>query len=113
MKFVVNWLACVAAVFLMSNILPDRVSYNGYVGLLAAGTLIWLIYIVVRPILRIISLPITILTLGLFSLILNTLMVMLADSLLVTVSFGGFWPSFLIALLVSIFQMVLNSIFKS
>lgn len=112
MKTIVNWLSCVAAILIMANIMPDRVTYSGYTGLLAAGTLIWLINAIVRPFLRLISLPITIMTLGLFSLVLNTLMVMLADSLLTTVSFGGFWPSFLIALLVSVIQVVLGGIIK-
>lgn len=112
MKLLMKWLSCIAAIAIMVGILPDRVRYSDSIGLLTAGTLIWLINALVRPILRLISLPITIMTLGLFSLVLNTLMVMLADSLLTTVSFGGFWPSFLLALLVSAIQVVLGGLVK-
>lgn len=111
-KLFVKWISCIAAILIMAEIMPGRVRYSDYVGLVTAGTLIWLINTIVRPFLRIISLPITILTLGLFTLILNTLMVMLADALLNTVSFGGFWPSFLLALLVSAIQMVLMRLFR-
>lgn len=112
MKILVNWLSCIAAILVLSYLLPGKVHYDGTLALVAAGTLLWLINALVRPILRIIALPITILTLGLFSLVLNTLMVMLADNLLPTVSFGGFWSSFLLAILVSVIQVVLNGIFK-
>jgi putative membrane protein len=112
MKLIVNWISCMAAILLMAYLMPTRVRYDGYLAIVAAGTLLWLINTLVRPILRIISFPITILTLGLFSLILNTLMVMLADFLMPTVTFGGFWPSFVLAILVSIIQMVLNLVFK-
>lgn len=112
MKIFVKWVSCIAAILIMAYIMPGRVRYSDYTGLVIAGTLIWLINTVVRPILRIISFPITILTLGLFSLVLNTLMVMLADSLIDSVTFGGFWSSFLLALLVSAIQMVLVRLFR-
>jgi hypothetical protein len=68
MKLIVNWISCMAAILLMAYLMPTRVRYDGYLAIVAAGTLLWLINTLVRPILRIISFPITILTLGLFSL---------------------------------------------
>jgi len=112
MKVFVKWLSCIVAILVIGYLLPDKIHYEGTVAVVAAGTLLWLINTIVRPVLRLIALPITILTLGLFSLILNTLMVMLADALLPTVSFGGFWPSLLLALLVSVLQMVLGKVMK-
>jgi putative membrane protein len=112
MRIVINLLACIAAIFLLDAILPAQVTYDGIVAVLTAGVILWLINTLVRPVLKLLTLPLTVLTFGLFSLILNTLLVMLADYLLPGISFGGFWPSFLLALLVSLVQVALNKIFQ-
>jgi putative membrane protein len=112
MRIIINLLACIAAIFLLDAILPAKVSYDGMLAVVTAGVILWLVNTLVRPVLRLLTLPLTLLTLGLFSLVLNTLLVMLVDSLLPGISFGGFWPSFLLALLVSLVQVVLNKIFQ-
>jgi putative membrane protein len=111
-KIIVKLLACVAAVFLMGQIMPRQIHYDGIAALLITGVILWLINLLIRPILKLIALPLTLLTLGLFSLVINTLMVMLADVLIPGTDFGGFWPSFLIALAVSVLEVVLGKIFK-
>lgn len=112
MKIVVNLLACIAAIFLVGYILPDQVQYANISVVLASGAILWLINTLIRPILKLIALPLTVLTLGLFSLVLNTLMVMLTDYLVPGISFGGFMPSLLLALMVSILQVILSKVFK-
>ena len=112
MKIIVKLLACIAAVFLMSLIMPRQIHYDGIIVLFITGAILWLINLVIRPILKLIALPLTLLTLGLFSLVINTLMVMLTDALIPGTDFGGFWPCLLIALAVSILEVVLGKIFK-
>jgi putative membrane protein len=112
MKIAVNLIACIAAIFLLSAILPDQVKYDGIAVVLAAGALLWLFNLLLRPILKLITLPLNLITLGLFSLVLNTLLVMLADTLVPAISFGGFLPSLLLSLVVSILQLVLGKSFK-
>ena len=112
MRFVINLLACIAAIFLLQAILPGRVTYGSITDVLVAGAILWLINTLIRPVLRLITLPLTILTFGLFSLVLNTLLVILADYLIPGISFGGFWPSFLLALIVSVLQVVLRRLFR-
>lgn len=112
MKHMINLVACVVAIFLLSYILPNQISIASYPALLAAGLLLWLVNTFIQPVLKILSLPVTILTLGLFSLVISASMVMLTDSLIAGVSFGGFWPSLILALTVSVLQVVLNKIFE-
>lgn len=112
MKIVINLAACIGAIFLMSYIMPDHIVYETPVVVIVTGTILWLINSLVRPIIKLITLPLTILTLGLFSLIVNTLMVMLTDALVSGINLGGFWPSFALAIVVSLLQVILSRIFK-
>jgi putative membrane protein len=62
---------------------------------------------IVKPILFVITIPITILTLGLFYFVLNALMILLADYLLKDFAVDGFWWALLFSLLLSIVTSVL------
>ena len=112
MKVFAHLLACIAAIFLMQLILPNQVHYDSSTAAVLAGVVLWLINLLVRPIIKLVALPITLVTLGLFSLVINTLMVMLADLLVEAVTLGGFGPSFLLAILVSLLHVILKKSFK-
>ncbi len=72
-------------------------------------SVIWgLINAVLKPILIILTLPINMLTLGLFTLVINALMVMLAAWLVPGVMISGFWTAVLFSLLVSIFSAMFS-----
>jgi len=63
---------------------------------------------IIRPILIILTLPINILTLGLFTLIINTFMFWLAASFVKGFGAAGFWPAFFAALIYSVISMIIN-----
>lgn len=63
---------------------------------------------VVRPILSLITCPAYILTLGLFTLIMNVIILWLTQQLTGLVTWGGFWPMFWAGIIVSIVSFVLN-----
>ncbi|MEA4890488.1 MAG: phage holin family protein [Clostridiaceae bacterium] len=111
MKTLIHLASCIGAIFLLQALLPQDVHYANVTVALTTGVILWLINILIRPIIKVITLPITLLTLGLFSLVINTLMVMLADYLVDAISFGGFLPSFFLALMVSVLQVVLSGLF--
>jgi len=67
--------------------------------ILGGALVLTLLNILIRPLLLLVLLPINILTLGIFSLLVNTWMVMLADKLVPGMVVGGFWNALLIALL--------------
>ena len=68
---------------------------------------------VLRPIILLFTLPLTILTLGLFTLVVNGVMFYLAASLIGGFSVSGFGAAFIAALLYSIFSFALNMIFRT
>lgn len=103
MKYIIRWMICVITVIATAGIFPGGViSYNGVASLIALGSVIWLVNLVIRPVIQLISLPITLLTVGIFSLIVNAFMVSIADTLLVNVKITSFWISLFIALVISI-----------
>ena len=80
---------------------------NFYVALVSALVLAF-INAIIRPILIILTLPINILTLGLFTLVLNALIFWFIASFVRGFSVIGFWSAFWAALVYSIFSMILN-----
>jgi len=79
---------------------------DGPKDLLLAGLLLGIANAVVRPIAIILTLPMTLLTLGLFLLVINAGMVALVAWLLPGMHVAGFWPAFWTAIIVSLVSMV-------
>ena len=110
MKAVLKWFICVAVFFLAWWIFPDLVRSNGYISLVVAGTVLWLVNMGLRPVLKFLSFPITFVTLGLFGLVINALMVELAAFVVPGMSIeglGGFLVSAVMAIMVSVMNVVL------
>ncbi|MBS1548254.1 MAG: phage holin family protein [Bacteroidetes bacterium] len=67
----------------------------------------------VKPIFKIIGFPITIITLGFFSLVINTIITLMADYFVDGMTIDGFWWAFFFSIGLSFFSSILNSIFVS
>jgi putative membrane protein len=105
LRIVVNTLA----IMLAASILPG-IRVEGVVPALVGGLLLGLVNAVVRPVLIVLTLPITLLTLGLFLLVLNGLCFWLVASLVRGFSVAGFWPAFFGALLVTIVSWIMTAL---
>jgi putative membrane protein len=90
----------------------DGVSLTGAETLIAAAVLLAVVNTYVRPVLLVLTLPVTILTLGLFTLVINALMLRLVAWLLPAFHVGGFWTAFGAALVISILSAFLNWFLK-
>ena len=98
-----KWVVCVVVLAAFAGLMPHYVQLpGGVISLLAAGTVLWLANLVVRPVLQIFSLPITLATLGIFYLIVNGAMVALADALIPGIHITHFWVCILAALAISV-----------
>jgi putative membrane protein len=103
MKLLLKWIICFGALLIVSAIFPYRfVVYGGMMTLAAAATVLWLINLALRPILQILALPITIVTLGLFSLVVNAALVSLTDILIPAIQIRGFGTALFIALIIAV-----------
>ena len=107
LKVIANMVAfyCAAQIFPAIHLdSPDVVIW--------AGLILGIVNLVIRPLVFLITLPVNFLTLGIFTLILNTWMVMLTDKILAGLQIPGFLIAFVTALIISACNMVFQ-IFES
>lgn len=101
MGFVIQLLLSAVVVFLLSWLLPG-VEVAGYGTAVLVALVIALLQMIVKPILVVLTLPITILTLGLFLLVINALLILLADAIVPGFSVANFWWAILFSILLSL-----------
>lgn len=114
MKFILNWivstLAIVISAYLINLIWPASVTISSVWVALIAALVLGIINALVRPVMVVLTLPITALTLGLFIFVINALMVLLAAWIVPGFGIAGFWMALLFSLVLSIVGGVLHKI---
>jgi putative membrane protein len=110
--FIIRWLILSAAVWVAAE-LVGGIHLEGWESTLLVGLILGLLNAIVRPILVLISLPLTVITLGLFLLVLNTAMLGLTAWIAgkfddIQFAIDGFWPAFFGALIISVVSWVLG-----
>jgi len=113
-RFLVRWLVAAIALYVAVLLVPG-ISYDGSWETLAGMALVFgFVNAVVRPILAILTCPLQLLTLGLFSLVLNAAMLLLAAELARGLGIGfyveSFGAAFVGALLVGVVTLVMNGL---
>ena len=115
-KFVIRWVINVIALYAAIWIVPGIDFEGKWTGVLWLALIIGLLNALVRPLLKFLTCPLIILTLGIFTLLINTFLFWLAGIVGTNFHVGfivdGFWPAFLGGLVVSIVSVVLTAIFK-
>ncbi len=106
--FLIRAAVVALGLWLASQIVP-RVEIRSVGSLVAAALLLGVVNAVVRPILVILTFPITLLTLGLFLLVINGLMIELVSHFLSGFVVLGLWPATLCAVVVGITSWVMSS----
>jgi len=108
MNFIINLLISALVVFGLANILPG-VSISGYGSAIIVAIVIGLLTAFVRPILGILTLPINILTLGLFSFVITAIIILLASTLMGdSFHVDGFWYALLFGVVLGIVNSVVG-----
>ena len=113
MKFIVQLIISTLAVLITSYLLPgvEIRDSNFFTALIVAAVLSFL-NAVVKPVMIILTIPITFVTLGLFLLVINALIIMLAAKLVDGFHVNGFWWALLFSLILSMVTSILESIGK-
>ena len=109
MGFIIKVLITAVAVYLAAYLLPGVDNKDVKTTILVALVLA-LLNTFIKPILIILTIPITILTLGLFLLIINALMVKWAAGLVSGFEVDGWWSALLVSLIVSVVSYILNGL---
>jgi|SRR3989338_4755165 len=111
MHSILQYLGTVAAVALTVNLVPGISYAGGWITILLIAVVWSVIVIVIRPVLRILTLPITIITFGLFSLVLNALLFYAMAWIVPGFVVAGFWSAFLGAVVLSILTWLIHQLF--
>lgn len=106
--FLLRVVANALAIFLAATIVPG-IEIRGVLTALGAGLVLGLVNAVVRPILVILTLPLTLVTLGLFLFVLNGLCLLLTSLLVKGFEVHGFWAAVFGALIVSVVSWLLTA----
>lgn len=107
MRLILHWLVNAAALYAATQLIPG-VQVAGTRELFIAALVIGLVNAIIRPILRFLTFPITVLTLGLFYFVLNGLMLYLAAALTPGFDIGGIVTAILGAIVMGIVATVLH-----
>lgn len=111
MNFLIRIIITALVAFGLSYLL-DGVHINAFTTALILALVLAVLNALVKPILVILTLPITILTLGLFLLVINALIIMLGDRFIDGFKVDGFWWALLFSILLSVVSSILYSVGK-
>ncbi|MCF6181417.1 phage holin family protein [Lutibacter sp.] len=111
MKTIFKILLTAVAVVLIANLLPG-VQIQNFTNAILVAIVLGILRVTVKPILIFFTLPATIVTFGLFLLVINACIILLASYFVSGFAVAGFWTALLFSLLLSLFQSILFSLLK-
>ena len=109
MNFIIRLLVNALAVMVSAYLLPG-VRVKDFVTALILAVVLVLLNLLVKPILVILTLPVTILTLGLFLFVINAIIILLASHLVSGFKVDGFFWALIFSLILSLVSGIMNSI---
>jgi putative membrane protein len=107
MKIIIHWIVYAVAIAVAAYLLPD-VSISSLTALFVLAVVLSIINTFVRPVLLLLTLPLSIFTLGLFVLFLNAFLILLAAHLVPGVAISSYWSAFFFGIIVALVHMVLK-----
>jgi putative membrane protein len=109
--FVIRWGVITIAVMVASALVPG-IRYDSTASLIGAALLLGILNAFIRPILLILSAPLILLTLGLFILVINALMLRIVPSIIIGFHVESFGSAFWGALIISVISWLLSAFFR-
>jgi len=111
MKIFTHWLVYVIAIAIAAYLLPG-VSIASVTALLVLAVVLSIINTFVRPVLLLLTLPLSIVTLGIFALLLNAFLILIAAHFVPGVVVSSFWSAFFFGIILALVHMVLKRVEK-
>jgi putative membrane protein len=111
MHFLIRVVVNAVALLVVAYFLPG-VSVTGFTGALIAALVLGVVNAILRPILVILTLPIQILTLGLFTLVINGVLFYWVGHMGIGLIVNGFWPAFWGAIVLGVVSWLLSSLLR-
>lgn len=107
MGIIIKWLLSALVILVLAYVVPG-ITVSGFVAALIVALVLGLVNAFVKPILTILTLPITIITLGLFMFVINALMIMLVAAIVPDFHVAGFFPALLFSIIFSLAMSILK-----
>ena len=108
MFFIFRLIIHIVAILIISYLFPRMIRVDGFLAALAAAFLLGIVNAIIRPVLVLLTLPLTLVTLGLFLLVINGLMLWLVSALVRGFQVSGFSGAVFGAILISLVSWVLS-----
>ena len=108
-SLLIRWGVIAVAVWLTAMIMPGMSIAGGIIGVLLVSLVFGLINAIIKPIVKLLTCPLVIFTMGLFTLVINTLMLMLTAWIVPQyLQIGGFFTALLASIVISIVTMIID-----
>jgi len=115
-KFILRWAINAVAIYLAVRFVPGITLHSGWFSVIWLALILGLVNAFFRPLLKLLTCPLIILTLGLFTLLINTFLFWLTGQIgqfvRIQLTINGFWPAFFGGLVVSVVSVVMTLILK-
>ncbi len=108
MKVIINWFVSALVILVVAYLLPG-VSVSGFMAALGIALVLGLINAIIKPIFVLLTLPITVVTLGLFIFVINALLIMLAAAIVPGFHVASFWWALVFSLVLSLANTLVKS----
>lgn len=109
MNLVINLLSTAIAAFLLGQYVLSGVHIKGFGAAIIFALVLGIVNAVVKPILTILTIPVTVFTLGLFLLVINALMIQLASYFVNGIYVDTFWWALLFSILLSLLSSLISA----
>ncbi|RLD81838.1 MAG: phage holin family protein [Bacteroidetes bacterium] len=111
MNYILKILLSAVAVVVLAKLIPG-VTVDTYTTAIWVAFLIGILDTILKPILVVLTIPVTILTLGLFLFVINAGLILLADNWIDGFSVSGFWAALLFSILLSFLESILYKVLE-
>jgi putative membrane protein len=110
--FLIHWVIMSLSLWVASYLF-NGIKFENRSSLLISALLLGFVNAVLRPILLILTFPLTLVTLGLFALVINALMIMLVAKLVKGFKLSGFWTAFFAGIFITLFGLLIELLLPS
>ena len=113
-RFGVRWFVCGLGLWIAANVLgPDRIAYDGnLLVIITAGLILALINTIIKPMVIILSLPALLFSLGLFMVVINALMILLASKFYGALDVNNFGAALIAGIIIGLVNYLVTAVLE-
>lgn len=113
-RLLLRWFVCSLGLWIAAGLASGSIHYGNHIGvIITAGLVLALVNIIIKPIIVIFALPALLLTLGLFMVVINGLMVYLASKFYPPLDISSFWAAIFAGIIIGLVNYLVTTILES